>query len=381
MRYLKLILTILIIAAGVLLFKYLMIHKVKTTKKSVNILPPLVKVIKIEKCSQRIEITGTGNVLPLHRSVVQSQVRGKVIFVSNNFLNGKIVRKGEILVKIEETDYLTALKNAEANLEKAKLNYEIIKNKAENSIKEWNRSKNRFKLRKPSKLRFFEPQLKSAKSDIEAAKAQKELARKNLERTIIKSPFKGIVQHKNIDVGDVVTVGRAMGEIVAIDNVEVVTPIPDYDYPFMDFYNKKVKIVLKLKDDIYYFNGKIDRSEKIVSLNTRMINIYSLVEHPYKNLGKKMPLLIGSFVEVKFKGKKFNDIAKIPVTALHNENEIWLAINNKLIRKNVKIIRTDSDYAYIEGDFKKGDLLIVSNLPYVSNGMDIRIFSQNNIEK
>ena len=74
MKYIKIILAILIIVSGVFTFKYLKTHKVREVKKPVKILPPIVKVIPLEKKNIRIEITATGTVVPIHESLIQPEV-------------------------------------------------------------------------------------------------------------------------------------------------------------------------------------------------------------------------------------------------------------------------------------------------------------------
>jgi RND family efflux transporter MFP subunit len=373
MKYIKIISALMILLAGIFAFKYLNGHKVKQVKKPVKILPPIVKVLPLQKKNMRMTITATGTVVPLHESLIQPQVAGKIVYVSHSFLTGKIVKKNELLIKLEQKDYLTALKNAEANYAKALLNLEKVKNEAERAINEWNREKKRFKLKKPSALRMFKPQLKSAEANVKAAEKMLELARINLSRTEIKAPFKGIIREKRLDLGTFAAKGTVLGKIASIENVQVVTPVPDFDYPFIDFENNKnVEITLKLGEKTFKFIGKLDRSSKYIEPDTRMIKLYTIVKNPYQKISQEIPLFIGSFVNVKFKSKFFENIAKIPLTALHNSNEIWIAKNNKLIVKKVKIIRIDKNFAYISGDFENRALLIISNLPYISNSMNIR---------
>jgi RND family efflux transporter MFP subunit len=219
MKYIKIISALMILLAGIFAFKYLNGHKVKQVKKPVKILPPFVKVLPLQKKNMRMAITATGTVVPLHESLIQPQVAGKIVYVSHSFLTGKIVKKNELLIKLEQKDYLTALKNAEANYAKALLNLEKVKNEAERAINEWNREKKRFKLKKPSALRMFKPQLKSAEANVKAAEKMLELARINLSRTEIKAPFKGIIREKRLDLGTFAAKGTVLGKIASIENV------------------------------------------------------------------------------------------------------------------------------------------------------------------
>jgi RND family efflux transporter MFP subunit len=375
MKLIRIIIAVSIIVAGILVFKYLVTHKVKTEKKHVQISSPIVQVIKIRKIKQSIPINATGIVKPVHVTLIQPEVSGKIVYISKKFLNGKIVNKNEILIKIEDTDYKVALSKAKASYYQALLNLEKVKEESKRAVEEWKSSKEKFGFKQATSLRFFKPQLKAAKAQVNSAKAQIKITKKNLERTALKAPFKGIiVNKKDVDIGTFASKGTVLAKLIGIDLVEAVTPVADYDYSFIDFKNKDVIVSLKLRENIYQFRGEIDRSEKIINNSTRMINIYTVIKNPYKQLSDKMPLLIGSFVEVTLNGKQFDNIAEIPVIAIHGENEIWIARNNELIRKKIKILKTNRNSAFISGDFYNNELLITTNLPYVSTGMKIKLF-------
>ncbi len=371
-KFFKAVFAVLILFIGVFVSKYLITHKVQPEKKSVKILPPIVKVINVCKNSKAITINASGRVVPLRKSLINTEVSGKIVYISPNFLNGRIVEKGEVLAKIDKSDYVVALKNAEASYHNALLYYEKIRNEADRAIAEWNKEKNRFNLKKPSNLRLYKPQLKSAKSEVQAAEANLSLAKCNLERTVIKAPYKGIVRNKSIDIGSFAVRGTPVCSLLSVENVEIITPVPDFDYPFIDFKKKKVKVSLKLKNKVFVFKGFLDRSEKIINSSTNMINIYTIVESPYKKIGKTIPLFIGAFVNVELPGKQFDNIYRIPLTAIRDKNEIWIADNKRLIIKKVKILKISKNYAFVKAALKENFLLITGNLPYVSNGMKIR---------
>ncbi len=373
MKWIKIFATIFILLIGFLTFQFLLNHKVKTRKKQVKILPPLVEIIRIQKFKQPISIDATGNVKPFKTTLIQPQVSGKIIYVSENFFNGKIVRKNEILIKIDDADYRAAFEKAKFLLSQAVLHFAKVKEEANRAVSEWENSKKKFNLKKPSPLRLYTPQLNAAKAELNSAKAQVKLAEIKLKRTIIRAPFKGIITNKkDVGIGSVVTKGTLLAKLIGIEKVEVVTPIPDYNYQFIDFKNQQVDVIMKLYDNVYRYKGIVNRSEKIIDPATRMINIYTIVKNPYNTNLYKIPLFIGAFVNVKLNGKMFDNISKIPITAIHGENEIWIAKNHKLFRKRVKILKINRNYAYISGSFNNNDLLIVTNLPYVSNGMKIR---------
>lgn len=77
-------------------------------------------------------ITGTGQVSASNRVDVASEVSGDIVFVPVKL--GQIVRKGQTLVSLDQTDAVRAVDNAELSLENSKISYEKAqKQKADQS--------------------------------------------------------------------------------------------------------------------------------------------------------------------------------------------------------------------------------------------------------
>lgn len=82
----------------------------------------------VEKGTIRNTISGSGAVQPIERYDVVSLVSGDII--SADFEEGGTVKKGQVLFNIDSSDMTTSLAQAQANLEKAKMNYTQAKDTA-----------------------------------------------------------------------------------------------------------------------------------------------------------------------------------------------------------------------------------------------------------
>jgi len=87
-------------------------------KRSEETIP--VEVTRIKKETMRMEISTVGTVLPFQEVVVTPKVAGKIdkIFVKE----GDFVKAGDILVQLDQTDFLLAVRQAEAALGMARAN-------------------------------------------------------------------------------------------------------------------------------------------------------------------------------------------------------------------------------------------------------------------
>ena len=68
---------------------------------------------------------------------LKSRVSGEINMISDNFIPGGILKKGDLLVSIESIDYDLALTNALSQLQTAEFNYEVELGKTEIAKREW----------------------------------------------------------------------------------------------------------------------------------------------------------------------------------------------------------------------------------------------------
>jgi len=150
-----------------------------------------------EKNSSSPSISFVGSTQPEQQSVISSKVSGRIVklFVDIGFR----VKKGQVLAKIDDTDYKNNLERARAELERIKAQLELAKINYE-------RAENLIKTKSIAQAEYD-----NAKSNYQSLLAAYETAKKNLEKaeidlneTNIVAPYDGIVVEKRADVGSFV---------------------------------------------------------------------------------------------------------------------------------------------------------------------------------
>jgi len=145
--------------------------------------------------TQRISATGTINALV---SVpVGTQVSGVVTALYADY--NSLVKKGQIIARIDTTVWETQLRDAEASLQRAQAAFE-------NAKADFNRNKRlaALQLVADSDLEAKELALKTASGNLESAKAALAKARINLGYCTIQAPVDGVVVARSVDVGQTV---------------------------------------------------------------------------------------------------------------------------------------------------------------------------------
>jgi multidrug efflux pump subunit AcrA (membrane-fusion protein) len=231
-------------------------HKDQTGSEAV---PVTVGRVKHVQERETISVSGTVSA-PNSPAKVSFLVSGKVVFVGPR--EGEFVKKGEILSRIDPTDFNLSVKGAAARmasaeaamakmmrsvrpelLEQARIGYE----RAED---EYRRMKMLYDAKSlaPNDFQKYKAAYEHAKQDYEQAKtggqkedkdmaraahnqadAQLEVAKKALSDATLSAPMDGYIAKRSIEPGDTAAPGQTVFEIVQMDPVEVNAGVPETD--------------------------------------------------------------------------------------------------------------------------------------------------------
>jgi RND family efflux transporter MFP subunit len=318
-----------------------------------------------------------GSVTPKHRTMLSTQVSGRVISISDKFDEGGFFSKGEVLVELERADYETDLLLAEADIARAQaaLNEEIAR--SEVAAREWES----IRTSTPSALGLRKPQLAREQANVKASLANLERAKRNLSRTQITAPYDGLVKAKIIDVGQFVTVGTQIGEIFSTDTAQVRLPLTDNDLAFIGDLKTQQPMV-SLSADVagkrHFWQGTLVRDEAVLDEARRVI--YGVVEitDPYNLKSQEHPntLKFGRFVSAAISGLTAKDIIKLPRYVLRLDGTILSVTDENTLQINsVDVMRADQDYVYISGGLPIEHLVVMSAVSTPYTGMPVRFTS------
>ena len=270
---------------------------------------------------------------------------------------GANVKKGDLLIKIEPSEYIAKVEATNALVLQTKANYEYNKSYYERVMK--------------SAKAFSETQKDDAKNNLlqseasyKNAIANRMLAEVNLGYTVIKSPINGKIGNFELSVGDFVSPQNGgLINIVQTDPIRVVFSLTDVEY-INHFINNKSPFkdsVIKLRTangDFFESNGEFKYTDNKINTNTNSLAVYA----DFQN--KKGLLLPNTFVMVEVFNEIRNAVAIDKKYIIRKENGNFLTIgrNNKIEDIKVNIL-ADKDNKYVlKNTFLQGDLLVLDNI-------------------
>ena len=321
-------------------------------------------------------VKSQGNVVPRNKTALSAQVSGQVVSLSDVFIAGGTFRKGDVLATLEQDDYRTDLKLAEAELAQAQaaLQEEIARGKV--AEQEWRSVRNVA----PPELGLRKPQLAKEQANVKAAEANYERAKRNLARTQITAPYNGIVVERNIDLGQYVAMGSVLGTVYSTDTAEVRLPITDKDLMFINIAGQSnegapVLLTASVGGLKRTWEGKLVRSEGILDTGSRVVYAIVEVKDPYNlQSSYNAPLRFGQFVEAEITSRQNEELLVLPRSILRLDNTVLTVNDNREIEiKPVEVARTTAKDVFIRSGINEGSLVVTSAVPNPYNGMKVRL--------
>lgn len=149
----------------------------------------------------------TGSVEAERRADLRAEVPAVVLAVLKE--NGDPVRRGDLLVRLDQTAIRDALTSAEASARAAELAYEQAERQYQRMLKLQQEN-----VVSAQQLEDAAIQRNSAQSEAEAARTRVVAARQQLERTEVRAPFAGLVSNREVSAGDTASVGKELMQVM-----------------------------------------------------------------------------------------------------------------------------------------------------------------------
>lgn len=338
----------------------------------------LVSVLKADLKAQRVQVSGFGVIQAKKKQAVIMQVAGVVRAQNSELVVGGSIDKSALLLQLDTYEYEMKLVQAKAVLASAQSALTDELGLQSIGKRDWDRmtgSAKKGELQKRLVLRI--DKLEASKAALASAKSSQGLVQLDLDRTLLTAQCDGFVESESIEAGQVVKVGEQVATIVCSDTFEVVTNISLEDLQWLTFSDKegkngsKVEVVQSLGTNRELVKaGRLSRLLGTVDPVGRMAQVVVEIDQPLDGI----PLLVGTYVEVKIAGISVNEVAQLPRSVVHENNLVWLVDNKgQLAFRQVDVLFGQNDQLYINGGISEGDTIVSSYIATPLKGMQLRI--------
>lgn len=307
-------------------------------------MPTKVKTLLIEPQASERRIETTGNIMADEEVVLYPETQGRIVKI--NFAEGAQVKKGELLLKINDSDLQAQLKKATAT----------------KKLKEDTEKRNKTLLEKGA---ISNELYDIASTELSSINADIDLLKEQIRKTEIRAPFNGVIGLRNISEGSYVTPTTRIAALQNINQIKVEFSVPEKYANTI----QKGSIVLFTTEGKKQLQAKIYAIEPKIDDVTRNVIMRAICANP------KQEILPGSFAKVSIVASTNTKAYLLPTQAIVpilKGQKVYVAQGDSVIERKVKTgVRKDDVIEVTEG-LKAGDEVVVEGVMYLRNGAKIR---------
>jgi len=410
-KLLKFGLPVLVIGFAMSIASYLKATKPTVEPKPLTERVWTVAVIPAKTENVRPRIKLFGEIVSGRTVDLRPQVAGKIIQASPNLVEGGVVRAGELIADIDPFDYQAALRQRTAELTEAGGRLKELKAELSGAITLLDKDKSQVALRRKdaerrAKLRGSGAGTAKASDDARLAlseteqrkiERQKEIrrlraaieqqeaaidrlgvlvevAKRDLEETRIVSPVDGFISSVETAEGKWLNVGDNVARLIDANRLEAKFHISRTRFKRLleggGYRMRRAEIIWRARSGTKPYVSYIDRVGSEVDAATGGVNLFAKIETE----GAETILRPGAFVEVYITGKEFEDVVRLPNSAVYREDTIYVVEGERLAARKVKIVSRVGNETLATVDGLKGeDRIVTTRLPEASVGLKVRV--------
>ncbi|HEX2866503.1 MAG TPA: efflux RND transporter periplasmic adaptor subunit [Ignavibacteriales bacterium] len=305
-------------------------------------------VVRPGKLSDRIVSTGT--VLANEEVQLKSEVSGKITKIL--FKEGSFVRRGTLLVKINDADL-------QAQLAKANYKLQLAKDKE---------YRQKMMLKREA---ISQQDYDAALSELQSDEADIQLLKAQIDKTEIRAPFDGTVGLKAISEGSFISPSDRIATLQNLNPVKIDFSIPEKYYSTV---KTGTQINFRIQGSDKDFSGKIYAVEPKIDPSSRSLQIRAICRND------KAEIYPGAFANIEIVLREIPDALLVPTQSLVPDlkgQKVFVARGGRALSVPVKTGIRQEKTIQITGGLSVGDTVITTGLLQIRPNMPVRISRVN----
>lgn len=314
-------------------------------------MPPMpVEVASVRVGAVTDEIATVGSLQANESVVVRAEIAQRIVAIE--FIEGRTVKAGEVLVRLDATELAPQLAQNEAATELARANLERAKPlQAE-------------KLISPQAFDELMTKLKEAEANLA-------VARERLNKTTIRAPFGGRLGLRQVSPGDYVQPGQALVNLEDVSSVKV-----DFRVPGVDVSRVNVGQAVTVRLDAFpgrTFTGKIEAIEPRLDEATRSVVVRARIPSP------RGELLPGMFARVAVVVAERPNALLIPeqaVVPVGHDAFVFRVVDGKAAMVKIVIGQRRAGEAEVVSGLTPQDVVVIGGQMKIRDGAPVTVINQ-----
>jgi RND family efflux transporter MFP subunit len=350
-----------------------------------NTAPRQVKTVRVTEMPVGQTVTVNGTLAAYDQTTVSVKVPGRLKSISVDL--GTVVQRGQVIALLEPEDYKLRVQQAEAALAQARARLGLSpagtddqvdaektatvrqaqavldearfnRSRAQKLVEQGVVSRAEFDTAdssyKVAQGRYQDAleEIRNRQALLSQRRSELALAVQQLASTTIVAPLSGVVQEKRTSVGEYLSAGTAVVDIVQIDPLRLQAEVPERDAPNV---RSGQNVRVTVDGDSTAYLGQIKRLSPTIKEQNRML----VVEADVRNNGRLRP---GAFVRAEIVTNDSSMAVTVPskaVVIFAGIEKVIIVQNGKAVEKPITTGRRINEWTEILAGVKVGDSVVV----------------------
>ena len=342
-------------------------------------------------------VTANGYVVARTRASVSAKIPGRLASLPVD--GGSVVKRGEVIARLDNADYQAAVSEQQANLATSQAQLIEAESERDQAKREYDRVKD-IRATNPNlvspqdeevaqnRMTTAGARASAAKARVDAARASLRFAEANLENTYIRAPFSGTVLRKEAEVGEVVAPsvggGLTRGAVVTMADLSTLEVEVDVNEAYIGRvqHGQSARITLDAYPDTA-FRGSVrqvvptaDRQRATVQVK---VSILDRDPRILPEMGARVDFITASPDTAASGAVPSTQSAprfRLPVAAVHEAGGatiVWLIRDGKLESRTVEAGPASAGYREIRRGLTGGEMILTGGVEKPAQGMRVEV--------
>lgn len=297
----------------------------------------------VENQSLNTTIQLAGHLVALDKVDIYAEVSGVLLSTEKRFKEGNYFRKGQILVRIDDSVYRNnVLSQKSSLLNQLTLLLPDLSIDFPESAKRWEKYLSTLQMDKD-----LSPLPQSASEQERYYIASRNIysqyySIKSMEATLAKytleAPYDGVVTESNINPGTLVRMGQKLGAFTSTEIYEM-----EGFAGLNDAANLTIgqKVTLTCDDIPGQFDGKVQRINGVIDMASQTVKVYITT--------RDSRLKEGLYLNGQIQSNTIEDAYRVSRASLFGQNQVWVAEDSTMVLKPVSVVALEEKHAIVRG--------------------------------
>lgn len=319
-------------------------------------------VIEVGKIASNTATVLVGEVKSRYESNQGFRINGKII--ERKVDVGAIVKKGQVLARLDSADTNLSASAATADVRVAEANRALAKSEVERQRQLVNK-----KFISQSALDKYEAELKTADARVNQAKAQAAVSNNQSRYAALVADRDGVVTQIRAEPGQVVEVGETIAQVVDTSQIEVLVAVPESRVAKIKVGDAaKMKLwAIQISNPDLTYSGKVREIAPVANSATRAFD----VRVAFVDADETVKLGMTAGVRLEGDEPASMIIPSNALTQVNGKTSVWVIVNNVAQSREVTAGQYTEEGVTITSGLQVGELVAIAGVHTLIKGQKV----------